>query len=132
MYLAAAMVPAAYLAELVKFRLVSATQIFGLLQALLSDFSHAHIQLTCALLDGCGKFLYAGRETSDRCASMLSLLSQLRSSHRLPYELIQMVDNAVYACKPAEKAAVVVDTTVRFVIFSKLYPNSHIRYTDAV
>ena len=40
---------------------------------------------------------------------MLTILSQLRASHRLPFELLQLIDNTVHACKPAEQAAAMFD-----------------------
>ena len=80
-----------------------------MLKQLLDVFAHVHVQLVCALLNGCGKFLYYQSETRSRCDAMLTLLSKLRSVHRLPHGLLQLVDNAMYACKPPQERAEVVD-----------------------
>lgn len=55
--LPAALHAASYVAELVKFTLIPSASLFALLKSLLDEFSHAHVQLACALLDGCGKWL---------------------------------------------------------------------------
>ena len=49
-----------------------------------------HVHMACALLDVCGKMLYNHRDTQQRCDAMLTLLSKLRSVHRLPCELLTL------------------------------------------
>ena len=104
-----ALLTARYIAELTKFRLVTAAQVFGILKKLLDDFAPARVQLACELLDGCGKFLYAKPETNQRCEAMLALLAKLKTAHRLPYELSAAIDNALCACRPPERPALIVD-----------------------
>ena len=48
--------------------------VFALLKRCVDEFTHCHVHLACALLGGCGRFLYYGRETQARCDGMLSLL----------------------------------------------------------
>ena len=116
----AALYLTAYLAEFVKFQLLGAGPVFSLLKTLLDSFSHGHVCILCALLEGCGKFLYARTESRQRCETMLSLLVKLRSAHRMPYELSALIDNAVYSTKPPDTSAVVVDDrphVVRYIEF---------------
>jgi hypothetical protein len=46
-----------------------------------------------------------------RLDGMLDLLAKRRSLHRLPIDLANMVDNAMYTCKPPEKSAIVQAST---------------------
>ncbi|KAL1518668.1 hypothetical protein AB1Y20_002956 [Prymnesium parvum] len=99
-----------YVSELIKFRVMPASSAFKCLKQLLDDFSPANVQVACALLEGCGRFLHRHPDTRERCEAMLELLVKLRSVHRLPGELFTMIDNAVYACKPPERSAMVEET----------------------
>ena len=88
--LAAALHTAVYVAELVKFKLISAPTIFGLLKQLIDDFANVHVYLVCALLDGCGKFLYGEAlmsysYASDSCISHASItVRRVGSNSRNP------------------------------------------------
>ena len=67
-----------------------APTIFGLLKQLIDDFANVHVYLVCALLDGCGKFLYGEAlmsysYASDSCISHASItVRRVGSNSRNP------------------------------------------------
>ena len=52
-------------------------------------------------------------ETRERCDGIFSVLARLRTLRRLPFDLQQLINNTIYACKPAEGLATVVDERPR-------------------
>lgn len=55
-----------YFAELAKFGVIKSHTIFHCLKVLLDSFNFHNIDLTCALLETCGRFLYRTPETNVR------------------------------------------------------------------
>lgn len=62
-----------FLAELVKFKICSTSQIFNFLKMCLDDFAHHNIDVACNLLETCGRFLYRTPETHIRLQNMVFL-----------------------------------------------------------
>ena len=70
------------------------------------------MQIICAILESCGRFLHRQRDCTARCEAMLELIIKMRSVSRLPLDLLTNLENAVHACKPPEVVAVVVEERV--------------------
>jgi regulator of nonsense transcripts 2 len=60
-----------FIGELAKFRVASNISIFHSLKVLLDDFSHHNVELTCSLLECCGRFLFRSPDTNARMASFV-------------------------------------------------------------
>ena len=52
----------------------------------------------------------AHRSVPPPSPSTLTLFPSTAPHHRMPFELTSLIDNAIYSCKPPEKAAAVIDT----------------------
>lgn len=55
-----------FLGELVKFGLVDKKEILKMFKILITYFTHHNIEMACALLDTCGRFLYRSPDTHHR------------------------------------------------------------------
>eukprot|EP01088_Endostelium_zonatum_P019867 TRINITY_DN706_c4_g1_i1.p1 TRINITY_DN706_c4_g1~~TRINITY_DN706_c4_g1_i1.p1 ORF type:complete len:1562 (-),score=626.65 TRINITY_DN706_c4_g1_i1:240-4925(-) len=91
-----------FLSELVKFKITPNNVIFKCLKECLDDFTHHNIEIACALLETCGRFLYRNQPTSVRTKNMLETMMRLKASHKknLDNRLDTMVENAYYQCIP--------------------------------
>ncbi|ELR24703.1 MIF4G domain containing protein [Acanthamoeba castellanii str. Neff] len=94
-----------FLGELVKFRVCPLHLIFNCLKECLDDFLHHNIEVACALLDQCGRFLYRNPETHVRAKNMLDIMMRLKGSKNLDNRLANNVENAYYQCIPPERPA---------------------------
>jgi regulator of nonsense transcripts 2 len=57
---------------LTKFRLVPTHVILHILRVFLEDLSGTNVDSLAALLEGCGRYLLRGTETSEKTAAMAS------------------------------------------------------------
>ena len=60
-----------FLAELVKFGAAPPSLAFGCLKACLDDFAGPNVDVTCALLEGCGRYLAHAPHTKSRTHNLL-------------------------------------------------------------
>jgi len=103
---------ARYYAELVKFRVCSCEVVLDLLKDILDDFTGHNIEVACALIEGCGNFMYqgAGQETRKRISDLLDLVVKMKNAANIEERLDLMIDNAVITAKPPPKQKRVVVT----------------------
>jgi regulator of nonsense transcripts 2 len=73
-------------------------------QACLDDFSHHNIDMSCNLLETCGRFFYRSAETTIRMSNMLEILRRLKNVKNLDPRHSTLVENAYYLCKPPERS----------------------------
>ena len=52
--------------ELVKFGMFSKSEVLKCLKMLMFDFSHHNIDMACALLESCGRYLYRSEDSHNR------------------------------------------------------------------
>ena len=55
-----------FIGEMVKFGLFGKGEALFCLKMLLFDFSHHNIEMACALMEACGRFLYRSKESHQR------------------------------------------------------------------
>ncbi|KAJ1551612.1 hypothetical protein HK096_006863, partial [Nowakowskiella sp. JEL0078] len=60
-----------FIGELTKFQVTPLPKIFHCLNVLLEEFSHHNIDLTCSLLETCGRYLFKRPDTNVRTSNML-------------------------------------------------------------
>uniref|UniRef100_A0A6B2KWV6 MIF4G domain-containing protein n=1 Tax=Arcella intermedia TaxID=1963864 RepID=A0A6B2KWV6_9EUKA len=96
-----------FLSELVKFKVCPSSVIFKCLKMCLDDFVHHNVDVTCALLETCGRFLYKTPETSTRTQNLLERMIRLKGSKNFDNKQETLIENAYYSCKPPERPALI-------------------------
>jgi regulator of nonsense transcripts 2 len=86
-------------------RLVSSQVAFKCLKSLLEDFSHHNVEVTCALLESCGRYLVKSPDTAQRASAMLDIFTRLKSAKNLDARTTRLADSAYNACRPPEVVA---------------------------
>ena len=97
-----------FIAEMVKFELIPKSEALFCLKMLLHDFSHHQIEMTCAFLETCGRFLFRSKDSHPR---MLPLIEQMmRKRNQIPSDsrYMPMIENAYYATNPTESGTLIV------------------------
>lgn len=81
---------------------------------LLNDFTHHHIEMTCNLLETCGRYLYRSNDSHHRAKILLDQM--LRKKALLPFDsrYITMIENAYYFANPPESQMVLFFATVYY------------------
>ena len=93
------------LGELVKFGLATPAAVFQALRILLEDFVGHAVDVSCALLESCGRYLYRTPDTHVRTGNAVDVLWKLASSKTLSERQMALVENAVYGTKASDDAA---------------------------
>ena len=94
-----------FISELTLFRVAPVNVTLNCLQVCLDDFMHHNIEVTCNLLETCGRFLYRSPETHIRTNNLLDTMLRLKNVKTLDNRMENMIENAYYYCKPPERAA---------------------------
>ncbi|KAI5866676.1 ARM repeat-containing protein [Durotheca rogersii] len=95
-----------YLAELTKFGIVPEHVVFHCLKVSLDDFSRMNIEITCNLLENCGRYLLRNADTSPRMATFLETLQRKKSVQHIGQPERMLIENAVYYVDPPERASI--------------------------
>jgi regulator of nonsense transcripts 2 len=66
-----------FLSELVKFKVCPTNTIFTFLKMCLDDFKHHNVDVACALLETCGRYLYRTPETHIRTQTLVRICASL-------------------------------------------------------
>ncbi|KAJ1790508.1 mRNA decay protein [Coemansia sp. RSA 1938] len=116
-----------FIAELVKFRAVPLHVPFGCARILLDQLHVQNIEVLCALLEGCGRFLRVQPETTARVLVLLDELARRRRTLNLDDRTLQMIENAHIACElrraraaPTVKARTPYERYVRKLMYDDL------------
>lgn len=91
-----------FIGELVKFKLYPKTEALHCLKMLMFDFSHHNIEMACALLDCCGRYLYRSQESHHRTKIYLDVMMRKKSALHLDSRYTTMIENAFYYSNPPE------------------------------
>lgn len=73
-----------------------------MIQTLLNDFRHHHIDMTCQLLETCGQFLYRSPDSHPMTKLLLEKMMRLNSRTALDARYTNMIENAFYQINPPE------------------------------
>ncbi|KAJ2779089.1 mRNA decay protein [Coemansia javaensis] len=90
---------ARYIAELTKFGVAPLYVSFRCAKVLLDQFGTQSIEVLCALLGACGRFLRAQPQTAGRVAALLEVLVRKRRATNLDDRTLLLIENACAACQ---------------------------------
>lgn len=91
-----------FIGELVKFNLYSKEEALICLKMLLSDFTHHHIEMTCNLLETCGRLLYKSPESHHPLKILLEQMMRKKLLLSIDSKYVTMIENAYYFTDPPE------------------------------
>ncbi|CAG2107458.1 unnamed protein product, partial [Medioppia subpectinata] len=96
-----------FIGELVKFNIFPKPEALNCLKLLLLDFRHHHIEMTCNLLETCGRFLFRSPESHLRTKLLLDQM--MRKKALLPFDsrYITNIENAYYFANPPESQTII-------------------------
>lgn len=97
---------ARFIGELVKFNLYSKREALYCLKVLLHDFSHHHIEMTCNLLEVCGRYLFCSPESHQCTKVYLEQMMRKRSVMVLDSRYVTQIENAYYYVNPPETGTI--------------------------
>jgi regulator of nonsense transcripts 2 len=93
-----------YMGELTKFKVCPPKEALRCLQILVRRFEYHDIDVACALLDTCGRFLYRSGDTHIRTKILLEILNRKRVALPLDVRQNAMISNAIYYCNPLDNS----------------------------
>ncbi|CAL1527027.1 unnamed protein product [Lymnaea stagnalis] len=96
-----------FIGELVKFKVCPKIEALQCLKMLMFDFRHHNIEMTCALLETCGRFLYRSPDSHYRTKIYLEVMMRKKSAMKLESRYESMIENAFYYSNPPEVQAVI-------------------------
>lgn len=91
-----------FIGELVKFNLYSNQEALNCLKMLLSDFTHHHIEMTCNLLETCGRLFYKSTDTHHQLQLLLEQMMRKKLLLSVDSKYVTMIENAYYFTNPPE------------------------------
>lgn len=86
-----------FVGELTKFKAFPANYTLINLKNLLVDFSPFNVELSCTLLECCGRFLFRSLPTHERTSNLLEIMMRKKNVLHLDNRLAMLVENAYYA-----------------------------------
>ncbi|XP_078487138.1 regulator of nonsense transcripts 2 [Ciona intestinalis] len=96
-----------FIGEMTKFGMIPTTDTLACLKTLTLEFSPHAIEMACALLETCGRFLLRTPTSHLHAKVLLEQLMRKRTNKVLDQRYSTMIDNARYACDPPKTEAVV-------------------------
>lgn len=114
-----------YIGELIKFNLYNKEEALTCLKMLLSDFTHHHIEMTCNLLETCGRLLYKCPDSHHQTRLLLEQMMRKKMLLTVDSKYVTMIENAYYYSNPPEVVKYVVEEPpvhmyVRFLLYECL------------
>lgn len=91
-----------FIGELVKFNLYAKQEALICLKMLLSDFTHHHIEMTCNLLETCGRLLYKSTDSHHQLRLLLEQMMRKKLLLSVDSKYVTMIENAYYFTNPPE------------------------------
>ena len=88
---------ARYMSELIKFKVCPPMQIFNMLKKCYEDFHFHNIDIVCAIMENCGRFLLYHPTTNPKMEHSLQVMMRLKKQVNNSYST--MIENAYYICK---------------------------------
>ena len=95
-----------FIGEMTKFGLIPAADTLNCLKILVLEFSPHTIEMACALLETCGRFLLRTPASHLRAKVLLEQLIRKRTAKVLDQRYSTLIDNAWYTCEPPETETV--------------------------
>jgi len=96
---------ARFLGELTKFQVAPPIVVMRALRRCLDDFSGYNIDVSCALLESCGRYLYKSSHTRSRMSSLLDTMMRIKKAKNLDERAISIINSAMYLVNPPQTTA---------------------------
>lgn len=93
---------ARYIGEFTKFNLIQKQDAVDCLKMLLTDFTHHHIEMTCNILETCGRLLYKSFESNHQLKLILEQVMRKKMLLSIDSKYVTMIENAYYTTNPPE------------------------------
>ncbi|CAK9295475.1 unnamed protein product [Gordionus sp. m RMFG-2023] len=94
-----------FLSELTKFSLFPPLDACYCAYLLINDFKHHSLEMVCALLENCGRFLLKQPATRRRAKFLLELLTRkMKALPALDERYCALIENAYYHCLPPQSS----------------------------
>lgn len=91
-----------FIGELIKFNLIPENEALNCLVMLLSDFTHHHIEMTCNLLETCGRMLFNSVDSHHKLRQLLEQMMRKKLLLSIDSKYVTMIENAYYYTNPPE------------------------------
>lgn len=91
-----------FIGELVKFSLFESSDCIFCLKMLLFDFSHHNIEMSCVMLETCGRFLFYSSKTRQRTKLCLEQMMRKKAALSLDSRYVMMIENVYFNINPPE------------------------------
>lgn len=91
-----------FIGELVKFNLYPKPEVLLCFKMLLSDFTHHHIEMTCNLLETCGRLLFRSQDSHNQMRLILEQMMRKKMLLSVDNKYVTMIENAYYFTNPPE------------------------------
>ena len=96
-----------FIGEMTKFGLIPPADTLNCLKILVLEFSPHTIEMACALLETCGRFLLRSAASHLRAKVLIEQLVRKRTAKALDQRYNTLIDNAWYSCDPPQVEATV-------------------------
>lgn len=96
---------ARFLGELTKFQVAPPIVVMRALRRCLDDFSGYNIDVACALLESCGRYLYKSPHTRSKMSSLLDTMMRIKKAKNLDERAISVINSAMYLVNPPQTTA---------------------------
>ncbi|XP_078596473.1 regulator of nonsense transcripts 2-like isoform X2 [Branchiostoma floridae x Branchiostoma japonicum] len=91
-----------FIGEMTKFSVFPKKETLHCLKMLLLDFRHHQIEMACALLESCGRFLYRSPDSHLRTKVLLEQMMRKKMVMHMDERYTTLIENAFYYCNPPE------------------------------
>ncbi|XP_041348866.1 regulator of nonsense transcripts 2-like isoform X2 [Gigantopelta aegis] len=91
-----------FIGELVKFKMCPKSEALHCIKMLMFDFSHHNIEMACALLEACGRFLYRSPDSHHRTKVYLEVMMRKKVALHLGTRYTTMIENAYFYSNPPD------------------------------
>lgn len=92
-----------FVSEFLKFQLAQPLLLLNCFELCLSNFSGENIRIACQVLHSCGRYLSRHPMSTERMNLMVNRMQRLKDKKNLPTETANMIDEAIFTCRPKEK-----------------------------
>ena len=96
-----------FIGEMTKFGMIPPAETLNCLKILVLEFSPHTIEMACALLETCGRFLLRSTVSHLRAKVLIEQLIRKRTAKALDQRYCTLIDNAWYVCDPPNIEATV-------------------------
>mmetsp|Transcript_4770 Transcript_4770/g.11310 ORF Transcript_4770/g.11310 Transcript_4770/m.11310 type:complete len:1490 (-) Transcript_4770:1647-6116(-) len=91
---------ARYIGELTKFRVAPPMVAFRCLRRCLDDFTGGNVDVSCCILESCGRYLYRLKHTNKKLTTLMETMMRLSKAKHHDERLQALINTAFYTVKP--------------------------------